>query len=1045
MERLQKISLIKIIIYFFVLMTSNFSLAAPPESSFLMGRIEGLTNGEVSFVQDQEQIVRFMTTSNGRFIEQPYNGVFSNTPEKAAINFLKEYAAMFGGNYKPEYSVLSSSESDKGYVVKLRQSLQGVPVYAGEMVVRMDNSFQVVGVNGEVSSNLSKVSAKPLLNSDEAEAIALSLVEKSYKVEALFLQTDLLGLWVYNPKLIGETGDSNTLVWLVEVTGNQSGNVIRESIMVDAQSGAVSLSFSKIMHAKERLIYDSENLPNNNLPGSNLVRVEGDAGGVNNEIDSAYDFSGDTYDFYLSYHGRDSLDDAGMSLISTVRFCPIGESCPYQNAFWNGYQMTYGEGFAVDDVVAHELTHGVTEFTSGLIYLNQSGAINESLSDIWGEFVDLTNSAGTDTKSVRWKMGEDIPGIGAIRDMEDPSLFGDPDKMTSSNYYCGSSDNGGVHTNSGVGNKAAYLMADGGSFNGMSVTKIGIRKTAKIYYRAQTSYLTSGSSYQDLYEALKSSCNDLIGTSNITADNCESVQKALDAVEMSVIPCGTVEPVPAPFCPAGLSPKYLMNDDLEQGLSLWTHTADSGDDAWKIDNTNPYEGFQHIHGDDFNDVSDSSIEMKRAVTLTSNSFLRFEHSVNTELLWDGGVVEYSIDDGLTWQDGGPLISENGYSGVLYPSGNPLAGRDTFTGNSSGYISSRLNLSPLRGKLVKFRFRMGTDGSVGAYGWDIDNVQVYDCEVTSGPVIVSPVPGAKFTGFKRIFKWDNKQFNVTKSWLMIGTSENGSDIARINTRRNTEVLVSGLPKDGSIIYVTLRTFYDDRWHAYKTTYVSSSKGFIEHFNGDISRWNPLSGRWVNKTGKYLFNRPDETQSVLYTSAVFSDFDYAVKAKSIGGNSDEADVALVIRADGKVSLGGGCNNCYTFDVAKIEGVSYFSVWKVTNSTPSALQYWAESEVIKDSDWNVLRVKTNGASMRFYINGVVVWSGIDTTHSSGFVGLESYGTSSSAETHLLYADWAKLTAINSLTFGLAEPSSKQLELNQRAENRVNSKFNRFSKWGN
>ena len=100
--------------------------------------------------------------------------------------------------------------------------------------------------------------------------------------------------------------------------------------------------------------------------------------------------------------------------------------------------MYYGTGFTSgDDVVGHELAHGVTEFTSNLFYYYQSGAINESLSDVFGELVDLTNGRGTDTPAVRWQLGEDLPAIGVIRDMENPRppAAPDPDRMTSPDYF----------------------------------------------------------------------------------------------------------------------------------------------------------------------------------------------------------------------------------------------------------------------------------------------------------------------------------------------------------------------------------------------------------------------------------------------------------------------------------------------------------------------------------------------------------------------------------------------------------------------------------
>ena len=136
------------------------------------------------------------------------------------------------------------------------------------------------------------------------------------------------------------------------------------------------------------------------------------------------------------------------------------------NAFWDGDQMAYGDGYAIgDDVTGHELTHGVTEFSSGLLYFFQSGAINEAMSDIFGEYVDQTTpSLGNDAAGVRWLIGEDIP-IGAIRNMANPPAFGDPDRMGSPNYAEDPffDDQGGVHTNSGVANKAAFLITDGGT------------------------------------------------------------------------------------------------------------------------------------------------------------------------------------------------------------------------------------------------------------------------------------------------------------------------------------------------------------------------------------------------------------------------------------------------------------------------------------------------------------------------------------------------------------------------------------------------------
>ena len=259
---------------------------------------------------------------------------------------------------------------------------------------------------------------------------------------------------------------------------------------------------------------------------------------VNQHADAAHKFAIGTYNFYAEKHLRDSIDNNGMTIISTVQYCEQNGPCPYDNAFWDGTQMVYGSAHGwplADDIVAHELTHGVTEYESDLFYYYQSGAINESFSDLWGEYYDQTNGMDVNAGNT-WRIGEDIggwtnpydpycpttPTLG-LRDMSNPILFCDPDKMTSPYYYTGSADNGGVHWNSGVNNKAVYLM----------VTSLNWEKTGAIYYEAQTNLLTSASDYSDLYLALQQACTNLIGYHSIDAGNCAQVKNALDAVEMN--------------------------------------------------------------------------------------------------------------------------------------------------------------------------------------------------------------------------------------------------------------------------------------------------------------------------------------------------------------------------------------------------------------------------------------------------------------------------------------------------------------------------------
>ena len=453
---------------------------------------------------EQTGLVRFIGTNAGEAIPQPSILPPGTSPEAAALSFLSAYADLFG--LKDPASELSSmsvksGENGRSYV-RLQQYYQGTPVIGGELIVQMDAQQNVLSVNGEVLPADESLAVTPSTGEEEAMATARTAVAKAYGLPEDSLSVSKPELWFYSPALLGSPGDqTDRLVWRMQVTPVDL-QPVQELVLVDAQKGSVALQFNQIDAAKNRQIYNNNNDYTRGLPGTGgVVRSEGGAATGNTDADRAYDYSGRTYDFYFTTHGRDSLDGLGMAVVSTVNYCPTSSSCPYQNAFWNSVQMVYGQGYAVaDDVVAHELTHGVTENESNLFYYMQSGAIDESFSDIWGEFVDLSWDNGSydnDDPSVRWRLGEDVPG-GAIRNMANPPEFMDPDKMSSTNYYCGSADNGGVHWNSGVGNKAAYLMTDGAAFNGYTITGLGIQKVAKIYYEVQTHMLTSGADYQDL-------------------------------------------------------------------------------------------------------------------------------------------------------------------------------------------------------------------------------------------------------------------------------------------------------------------------------------------------------------------------------------------------------------------------------------------------------------------------------------------------------------------------------------------------------------------
>jgi len=208
------------------------------------------------------------------------------------------------------------------------------------------------------------------------------------------------------------------------------------------------------------------------LPGD-LVRSEGDDASGDAAVDEAYDGLGATFALYLEVYGRDSLDGRGRSLDATVHY---GQS--YDNAFWNGERMVFGDGdgrlferFTKPlTVVGHELTHGVTELSAGLVYDGQSGALNESVSDVFGALVEQYAAEQTAAEA-SWLIGAglftpQVHGV-ALRSMkapgtayDDPTLGTDPQPATMAGYVTTQEDNGGVHTNSGIPNHAFYLVAD---------------------------------------------------------------------------------------------------------------------------------------------------------------------------------------------------------------------------------------------------------------------------------------------------------------------------------------------------------------------------------------------------------------------------------------------------------------------------------------------------------------------------------------------------------------------------------------------------------
>jgi Zn-dependent metalloprotease len=272
---------------------------------------------------------------------------------------------------------------------------------------------------------------------------------------------------------------------------------------------------------KNRRVYDARN--GSDLPGKQ-VRSEGEDPTGDVAADESYDGSGATYDLYSEIFGRSSVDNQGMALLSTVHFME-----GYDNAFWNGEQMVYGDGdedlpenerlfnrFTVAiDIIGHELTHGVTQFEANLVYRNQAGALNESFSDVFGSLVKQRVKNQTAAQA-DWVIGEglftaSVNGQG-IRSMkapgtayDDPLLGRDPQPGHMNDYVDTVSDNGGVHINSGIPNKAFYNAA-------MEMGGYAWEKAGRIWYKTLCEELDQASDFQAAANLTCKVAGDLYGS-----------------------------------------------------------------------------------------------------------------------------------------------------------------------------------------------------------------------------------------------------------------------------------------------------------------------------------------------------------------------------------------------------------------------------------------------------------------------------------------------------------------------------------------------------
>ncbi len=502
-------------------------------------------------------------TSNG----SPYfvTGNFGSMTQKNAVSALKSFLTaneQYGFTGKEDFQIKRQWIDDLGKLhTHFDQTINGIKVYGNSLIVHANATpssltsanaqGNIYAVTGALSVDSSPSSSFAMISSNDNGRNALSVAQSIGDVSG-----DPELSYIYIP----ETG-ATKLAWRMEVSWNNGpGDFGRDFVYVDAKTSDIVTRHPQVHSAKSWRTYTLNGGSSNQAPGQLLCTNNQSCG--NASAQRAHDGASTVYNYYSQRHGRDSLNNAGMALVSSVQ---LGEA----NAYWTGQQMIYGQaGGGVDndftsdfDVIGHEFTHGVTQFTAGLIYRNESGALNEAWSDIFGVTAEAFKNG---TTSSTWLLGDGLyntPGR-AFRYMNNPTKDGQSRDYYPERYQ-GSQDNGGVHLNSGIANLAYTMLVDGGSHprgkTSAQVPSIGMAKAEKIFYRALTTYMNQNTNFAGGRSATAQAAQELFGASEKFA-----VETAWCAVGVGTCPTTNPDPDPDPDPDPGTE---LQNGVAKTGIS----------------------------------------------------------------------------------------------------------------------------------------------------------------------------------------------------------------------------------------------------------------------------------------------------------------------------------------------------------------------------------------------------------------------------------------------------------------------------------------------
>ncbi|WP_448565864.1 M4 family metallopeptidase [Thalassotalea ganghwensis] len=548
--------------------------------------VGALANNETSLQAKTENgTPTFIAGKLGKFVP--------HTATSAISNLISEHAQyQLNGN---EAFAIKDHWIDKlgKQHYRLTQTINGLPVYGTSLTVhtesltsglrRTDTANDVYAVTGVVAKAFHTKVKKYAASSAKGDAKKVkNLAKKHGKVV-----TEPTEVYVYLP-----LEEQTVRAWKVDVEWNNGGEDFGyDHLFYDAETLTLSTRHAQVHSAKSWKTYDLQNQNQNYAPG--VLRCTNTQSCGDSSAQRAHDGASIVYDYYLERFNRDSINNGGMTMVSSVH---LGYNVA--NAYWTGSQMMYGDGDGqiLDDltlsfdVIGHELTHGVTQYTAGLIYNNASGALNEAWSDILGVAAKAYRDG---TTQADWMLAEEsyTPGTSgdAMRYMNNPTLDNYskdwwPERIPYTSNPNNSNDQGGVHGNSGIANLAFALLTDGGSHprnkSTAQVPGIGLLKAEQIFYRALTTYMSQSTNFAGARSATAQSALDLYGEAEKVA-----VETAWCAVGVGTCPStdpdtGTIETLQNGVAKTGISgsakSEKLFKLDVPTGATNLTFSTVGG-------------------------------------------------------------------------------------------------------------------------------------------------------------------------------------------------------------------------------------------------------------------------------------------------------------------------------------------------------------------------------------------------------------------------------------------------------------------------------------